>query len=117
MGRWGDGFFDDDIALDLKDDFEQSVSAGGSPEKIASGLLRTQGVREILDEWDESERDEMFWEECRGLIFAVAFLQAEYDVVQEETRELALKAIEQARLSGAPDVQLQLLRELEQRLR
>ncbi len=116
MGRWGDSFFADDLASDVRGGFDDAVRSGSSPRDAAAGLLDTDLAREILDEFTEDDRDDMFWEESSGLIFAAAVLQLEHDTLLDETRVLALEAIEAEREAGADPGRLKLLSELEDRL-
>jgi len=113
MGRWGNSFFDDDLALDIKAEFDQAVENGGDPATVAAGLLNMETSQEILDEFPEDERDEMFWEESAGFIFAVAVLQLEHNVLQPEAKALALGAIKSEREQGANASRLELLADLE----
>jgi hypothetical protein len=116
MGRWGDDFFDDDLAADVKDDFDEAVAAGKDPAKVAAGILRTEVAREILDEFAADERDDMFWEESAGLFYAAAILQIEHGVLKSRTRTLALQAIRSEKAQGVKGKRLKLLSELEEKL-
>lgn len=104
MGRWGDGFFEDDLALDVKGAFEEAVEEGTDPAKAAAALLQSDLANEILDEVTEDERDDAFWEESGGLFYAIATLQLEHDVLQPDVKRLTLEAIEWelAQLADAP---------------
>ena len=93
MARWGDSFFDDDLACDVKAEFDEAVAAGKDPAKAAAAILQTELAREILDEFAEDERDDAFWEESAGLFYAAAILQIEHGVLKPKTRTLPLKAI------------------------
>lgn len=116
MARWGNSFFEDDLAADIQAEFEQMVADGVAPSEAAAGLLSTDISYEILNEFPEDERDEMFWEESAGLIFAATVLQLEHNALQPETKVLAIQAIAAERDMGADDERLTLLAELEQRL-
>src|SRR4051812_45652405 len=74
MARWGDGFFEDDLAADVKAAFDEAVGAGKDPAKVAARILQTELAREILAEFAAEERDAMFWEENAGLCYAAAVL-------------------------------------------
>ncbi|HEX8913646.1 MAG TPA: hypothetical protein VF796_14905 [Humisphaera sp.] len=117
MGRWGDSFFDDDLASDVMAEFGESVADGKDPAKVAAAILRTELAREVLDEFTDEERDATFWEESSGLFYAAAVLQIEHDVLKPKTRSLALKAIEFEKAQGAEGERLKLLSELEAKLR
>lgn len=118
MGRWGHGILDDDSAFDVKGHFDDAVTGGRNPTEAAAGLMETEVAREILDEFDEEERDEMFWEESAGLLHAVAVLQLEHGVVQDDVRHLALEAVEhELQQLHTDDVRVEVLRKLEARLR
>jgi hypothetical protein len=117
MGTWGSGIFDDDLALDIKGRFESEVEAGGDPAEVASGLMQSDLAREILEEFDEAERDEAFWEESGALFFAVAHLQLEHGVLSPEVRRLTLQAIEAWKgIAAGDDERLESLDELQARL-
>jgi hypothetical protein len=93
MGTWGDGLFDDDLALDIWAHFEQTVAKGTSAAEAAKGLMESELAREILEEFGTTERDDMFWEENRGLFYAIASIQLEHGVLQEVIRQQTLQAI------------------------
>lgn len=116
MGRWGDSFFADDLAMDVKAAFDEAVSNGTKPAAAAAGILKSELADEILNEFPEDERDEMFWEESSGLIFAAAVIQLENSALQPETKSLAIQAIAAEREMGAEDERLNLLAELEKQL-
>jgi len=116
MARWGDGFFDDDLASDVKAEVEKAVGAGKDPTKVAARILQTELAREIMDEFAEDERDDMFWEESAGLFYAAAILQIEHGVLQPKTRTLALQAIRHEKAQGVEGKRLKLLTELEKKL-
>jgi hypothetical protein len=116
MARWGDSFFDDDLASDVKAEFEAAVAAGKDPAKAAAAILRTELAREILDEFAEAERDDMFWEESAGLFYAAAILQIEHGVLKPKTKTLALQAISHEKAQGVKGERSKLLSELEDKL-
>ena len=93
------------------------VAAGKDPAKVAERILQTELACEVLDEFAEDERDEMFWEESSGLFYAAALLQIEHDVLKPKTRTLALQAISHEKAHGVEGERLKLLSELEKRLR
>jgi hypothetical protein len=116
MARWGDGFFDDDLASDVKAEFDEVVGAGKDPAKVAARILQTEFARAILDEFAEEERDDMFWEESAGLFYAAAILQLEHGVLKPKTRTMALQAIRHEKAQGVERKRLKLLSELEEKL-
>jgi hypothetical protein len=93
MGTWGHGLFDDDLALDVKASFDRAVASGASAAEAAAGLMESELAREVLEEFSEADRDDTFWEENRGLFYAIASLQLEHGVLQEVVRQQALQAI------------------------
>lgn len=116
MARWGDGFFDDDLAADVKAEFDEAVEDGKDPAKVAAGILKTELAREILDEFAEDERDDMFWEESAGLFYAAAILQIEHGALKPKTRTMALEAIKHEKAQSVKGKRLKLLSELEKKL-
>jgi hypothetical protein len=116
MARWGDGFFDDDLASDVKAEFDEAVAAGKDPAKVAARILQTELAREILGEFGEEERDDLFWEESAGLFYAAAILQIEHGVLKPKTRTLALQAIGHEKAEGVEEKRRKLLTELEEKL-
>src|SRR5260221_404664 len=108
MARWGDSFFDDDLASDVKANFEEAVAAGKDPAKAAAAILQTELAREILDEFSADERDDAFWEESAGLFYAAAILQIEHGVLKPKTRTLALKAVSHEKAQGVKGKRLKL---------
>jgi hypothetical protein len=93
MGTWGHGLFDDDLALDVKASFDRAVAEGATPAVAAAGLMEGELAREVLEEFDDADRDDLFWEESRGLFYAVASLQLEHGVLQEVVRQQTLQAL------------------------
>ena len=93
MGTWGASLLDDDLALDIRGCFEGALEAGESPEVAARGLMNTEVAREILEEFAEDERDDSFWEESRGLFYAVATIQLAHGVLEDDVRRQTLQAI------------------------
>ena len=51
MGTWGTGLFDDDLAADVRTEFEEAVDAGASPANAADRALRE--FREAAADRDE----------------------------------------------------------------
>jgi hypothetical protein len=118
MGTWGSGIFDDDLALDIKGHFDDAVAGGTSPAEAAKALMQSELAQEIIEEFSEDERDEMFWEESGGLFFAVATLQLEHGVLQPDVREQTLRAIDHWLALAEGDVErTAMLEALESRLK
>jgi outer membrane biosynthesis protein TonB len=120
MGTWGHGLFDDDLALDVKGQFDRAVAGGARPAEVAAGLMESELSREVLEEFDSEERDDLFWEESRGLFYAIAVLQLEHGALQEVVRQQTLQAIAVERRALDPERDRErwaLLDELEAKLR
>ena len=119
MGTRGHGLFDDDLALDVKASFDRAVARGASAAEAAAGLMEGELAREVLEEFREDDRDDMFWEENRGLFYAIASIQLEHGVLQEVVRQQALQAIAVERRGLDPEqdrARWELLDALEARL-
>jgi hypothetical protein len=120
MGTWGDGLFEDDLALDVKGHFDRAVAGGATEADAAAGLMQSALAREILEEFAEGDRDDLFWEENRGLFYAIANLQLQHGVLQEEVKRQTLQAIAVERRGLDPErnrERRELLDALEARLR
>lgn len=52
MGTWGTGVFDDDVALDLRDIFEDALARGSTPVQAADAALREMGEDAMEDSDD-----------------------------------------------------------------
>lgn len=84
MGAWGTGIFDDDLAMDVREDFEELVDEEGLDIAIAT--------KNILKKY----RDELEDEDNEAVIYlALAALQLEYDEVLPDIRDRALEIIEE----------------------
>lgn len=80
MGAWGSGIFDDDTALDIRDNFE---------EYIENGLSIIEATERILEEY----RDEI--EDDGPIIYlTLASLQMDKGELQKNIKEAALDIIE-----------------------
>jgi hypothetical protein len=51
MGTWGTGIFDDDLALDLRGEFEDLTAGGSTPGQAADRILRD--YEDDLEDMDE----------------------------------------------------------------
>jgi hypothetical protein len=97
MGTWGAGIFENDVALDIRDDFEQDV---------ADGLNVYEATRKALEEWGEALDD---MDNGPVIYLALAALQVECGEVYRSIREKALEIInsgqELERWRENPDLQ------------
>jgi hypothetical protein len=81
MGTWGVGIFDDDVALDIRDAFEDA---------LANGLSVAVATQKILEDFAEYLEDS----DDRPVIFlALTALQLEQGTLQPDMREMALRII------------------------
>jgi len=85
MGAWGSGIFDDDTALDIRDNFE---------EYIEEGLSITEATKRILEEYQEEIEDE---DDGPIIHLALASLQIEHGELLEDVKKAALDIIENGR--------------------
>lgn len=51
MGIWGPGIFDDDVALDVRGDFQEVLDRGGAPDAAADQVLAN--YQDSLDDIDD----------------------------------------------------------------
>ena len=77
MGGWGTGLFEDDMALDIKQEY-QVLLAYGVPEEEAFKLVK--------DEYLLGD-DSIFW-------LTVAAIQQKYGILMEEVKDNALRCID-----------------------
>lgn len=84
MGSWGTGIFDDDLAVDVRSDFEELVEEDGLDIAVAT--------RKILRKYQIELEDE---DSAPIIYLALAALQLEYDEVLPEIRERVLEIIEE----------------------
>jgi hypothetical protein len=82
MGSWGSGIFDDDLASDLRDEWQDALERGSSPEEATSKLLAGVGS-EVADDQDDGP---VFW-------IALATLQLDAGALQRTVAERATSAI------------------------
>lgn len=78
MGMWGFELYQNDTALDVKDEFEESFNAGKSVQEITDEL--TEDYKSIMGDWDE---EPLFW-------FALADTQWNLGVLLPTVKEKAL---------------------------
>jgi formaldehyde-activating enzyme involved in methanogenesis len=113
MGAWGTGIFENDVAADVRGEWEDAVASGSSASGAAAAVIEGIGAGFIPDEDDGP----VFW-------IALAALQIE---AAQVTPDVAAKAAESipANLARWREeateedfaAREQVLRELEQRLR
>jgi hypothetical protein len=83
MGAWGPGLFDDDLAADMRNVWDDAVAEGHSlPEASTSVKQMFEG--DSADDYDEGP---VYW-------LALASLQLEAGAVEPLVRERALASIE-----------------------
>lgn len=82
MGNWGPGIFDDDVALDARILFEDSLSAG---------LNVYEAARHVLSEWKVDDGD---IEDAAVIYLALAGLQLEHGTLDSTIREKAIMVID-----------------------
>ena len=82
MGAWGTGIFDDDLPSDLRDEWQDAVDGGASPDEATSALLAGIGT-EVGEDEDDGP---VFW-------IALAALQLDAGALQRAVVERANLAI------------------------
>jgi hypothetical protein len=82
VGAWGTGIFDDDLAADLRDEWQEAVEGGSSPTEATSALVAGLGS-EVADDEDDGP---VFW-------IALAALLLEQGALDREVAERAKAAI------------------------
>ena len=86
MGAWGPGLYQDDIALDVKDEYIKLLKLGKSNEEAYNEMLKNNAwIADI-----EEEETPMFW-------FALADTQWRLGRLKEEVKDIALSFIEEGR--------------------
>lgn len=85
MGAWGCGLFEDDVALDVKDTFDDA---------LASGETLAAATRAVLEEFEDSLDDD---DDGPIITLALAALQWERGKPQEKWKKQALAIIEDGR--------------------
>jgi hypothetical protein len=85
MGTWNAGFFDDDLALDIKDEFERSFKGDGDIQSV---------TEHIFSEYEDVINDE---DEGPIVYLSLAALQLEYGYLQSNIKEQALNIINQGK--------------------
>jgi hypothetical protein len=83
MGTWGYGIFEDDVTSDIKGDFE---------DYLDEGLTIDEATERILEEYEEfiEEDDDV----GPTVYLALAYLQMEYDSLDNNIKIKALEIIE-----------------------
>jgi hypothetical protein len=82
MGTWNTGIFDDDLAMDIKAEFE---------EAIEEGLSVKEAIAMILEAYEDELEDE---DEGPIIYLALAALQMEKGTIVKSIRSKALEVIE-----------------------
>lgn len=82
MGVFGDGLYDDDVAMDVKDDFLKVYNKGKDPILITEALIRV--YQDSISDEDEAP---VFW-------YALADVEWTKGVLQEKVKEKALDYID-----------------------
>ena len=82
MGAWSPAIFDDDLAADLRAEYEELMEAGMAPAEAVAQLV--QNHPECLEDEDDGP---VFW-------LALAALQVELGHLLQPVRQRALKVIE-----------------------
>lgn len=85
MGAWGCGLFEDDVALDVKDTFDDA---------LANGETLAAATRAVLEEFEDSLDDD---DDGPIITLALAALQWERGKPQERLKKKALAIIEEGR--------------------
>jgi hypothetical protein len=82
MGAWESGIFDDDLAADVRADWEDELAAGTSP---------SAATRRLVEEWT----DEVAGSPALAASFwiALAALQLRDDAMDADVRDRAIRAI------------------------
>lgn len=82
MGAWDAGIFDDDVAMDVQDLFEHTLSQGDNVAEATAFIL--EEYEELLEDDDDGV-----------IIFlALASLQIKHKALQPEIKDRALEIIE-----------------------
>jgi len=89
MGAWGSGLYQNDTALDVKDEFEKLFNDGKSVQEITDGL--TEEYESIMDCADEAP---LFW-------LALADTQWTFGVLLPDVKENALRWINELKSQTA----------------
>ena len=82
MGKWGLGLYDDDSAIELKEDY-QVLLAFGVPELEAFELVKEH----VLKDMTTTGEDNLFW-------LALARIQHKYGILLTEVKEKSLYILE-----------------------
>jgi Domain of unknown function (DUF4259) len=113
VGAWGTGIFEDDVAADIRGEWEEAVGSGSSAADATAAMIEGLGADFIPDEDDGP----VFW-------IALAALRLEAGQVAPDVAARAVESIPAnlARWRGEAtdedfEAREQVLRELEQRLR
>jgi hypothetical protein len=81
MGTWDTGIFDDDVAMDARDAWEQQIASGSTPEQATRTL-----IEELSDYLEDGNSTSTVW-------LALAALQLEAGALQRNVADMALRMI------------------------
>lgn len=82
MGVWDTGIFDDDMAMDIKAEFDDAIAEGMTVKEATKQIL--QSFEDVLEDEDESPI----------VYLALAALQLEKGTIQKNIKKKALQVIE-----------------------
>jgi hypothetical protein len=85
VGAWETGIFDDDLALDIKDIFEEALKENGDIQSA---------TEHILNEYEDVIEDE---DDGPIVYLALGVLQLEHGSIQPEIKEQVIDIIEHGR--------------------
>ncbi|WP_320669905.1 DUF4259 domain-containing protein [Patulibacter defluvii] len=83
MGAWGTGIFDDDLAADVRGDWEDALASGDSPERATTRLIDDYAEEVAGDRAIAAA----FW-------IALAAVQLDDDTLDPDVRDRAIAAID-----------------------
>jgi hypothetical protein len=82
MGTWNTGILDDDLAMDIKDEFDDAIE---------DGLSVIDATRQVLESFEDVLEDD---DDSAILFLVLAALQLGKGAVQKDIRQKALEIIE-----------------------
>lgn len=82
MGNLINIIFEDDIAADIKAEFEELIEDGGSVKDVTETIL--EEYEDIIEEGSD---------ESQSIYLALAALQVEYGYLHEDIKDMALELI------------------------
>lgn len=84
VGAWGPGLFDDDLAADMRDAWDDAIAGGQSPAE-ATRSVRDSFEQDCADDYDDGP---VFW-------LVLASLQHSASALEPRVRDHAIARIEQ----------------------